>query len=145
MLAIAGCIVVSWPCPLAMYPPVCSPLWPPAGLRRETENKQTKRTEQWFKIKCKKWEKKEKNKRCKHSHKILPEDQHLGSPQAVAPLKKPLTNFIADCDVRWHETVLWSIWFSCQSCVPSQPVALPQPTCLGTVWKTGSAKTLVCY
>lgn len=67
MLAIAGCIVVSWPCPLAMYPPVCSPLWPPAGLRRETENKQTKRTEQWFKIKCKKWEKKEKNKRCKHT------------------------------------------------------------------------------
>lgn len=44
MLAIAGSTVVSWPCPLAKYPPVCPSLWPPAGLKREPEKKGKKRT-----------------------------------------------------------------------------------------------------
>lgn len=67
MLAIAGSTVVSWPCPLAKYPPVCPSLWPPAGLKREPEKRGKKEQNSDSRLNVKKWGKKEKNKRCKHT------------------------------------------------------------------------------
>lgn len=39
--------------------------------------------------------------------------------------------FIADQNVIWYGTSLWSVRVRCPSCVPSQTLAHPQPTCCG--------------
>lgn len=67
------------------------------------------------------------------------EDKCLHSEYAPFPLL-PLV-FMAEHDVRWCGISLWSVGFSCPSCVPWQPLACPQPT----HWAQGSTeKDLIC-
>lgn len=50
--------------------------------------------------------------------------------------------FIAEHDVIWYRTSLYSIWVSCPGCVASQPLIHPQPThCWGS--QSGKEKALI--
>lgn len=57
-----------------------------------------------------------------------PSSGHPGS-QLFSFFLHPI--YTAEHDITWHGTSLWSAWVGCPSCVPSQPLAYPQPTCWG--------------
>jgi len=56
--------------------------------------------------------------------------------------KVKLPVFTAEHRAAWYGLYLWSVWASYRGCVPSQPVAQPQPAC-GGVQHRGKQKVLV--